>query len=423
MAPHRIATRCERVLRISGPYAPLIGAIRDELEHFVTDELRLHLTIAEHDRYVLTSIDVDCEGGDEHRELLRKFVGEFKPEQIKHYLAREVIAGLRNASAIDLAQFAGLNASAREADANNADEEYAELLAELRSGSPQGDVASVSGHAGRPLDAVRRGGIRRRVASSDPATRAACRSRPDAARRTRLHTRCRGWLRRPPRRAHVGGSGPALCDRQGRGIGFVVDGTYASRRHCEIWFDRGAWWVVDTGSTNGIRVESRGAAARGGTRSGRAGAEEPHRASSWSVLLCSAAQVCRASRASIPRLSLRPPGAQIAIAAVDVTAGSHAGHADRAAAPRRKWTLPARMASGARRRARASALPFRVGRSRNQALVIDWAHADVSGRHFEIVALDDDGVSVVVLGDNGVVCRRRPPTGPGRSFGGRPGRR
>ena len=123
-----------------GPYAPLIGAIRDELERFVTDELRLHLTIAERDRYVLTSIDVDCECGDEHGELLRKFVREFKPEQIKHYLAREVIAGLRNASAVDLGQFAGLNASAREADANDADEEYAELLAELRSASPQGDV-------------------------------------------------------------------------------------------------------------------------------------------------------------------------------------------------------------------------------------------------------------------------------------------
>jgi len=49
-----------------------------------------------------------------------------------------------------------------------------------------------------------------------------------------------------------------------------------------------------------------------------------------------------------------------------------------------------------------SALPFSIGRSRNQALVVDWTHADVSGRHVEIVALDDDGVSVVVHGDNGV---------------------
>ncbi len=53
-----------------------------------------------------------------------------------------------------------------------------------------------------------------------------------------------------------------------------------------------------------------------------------------------------------------------------------------------------------------SALPFRVGRSRNQALVIDWAHADVSGQHFDIVALDESGATIVVHGDNGVVGRR-----------------
>ena len=43
-------------------------------------------------------------------DLLRRFVREFKPEQIKRYLSKEVIGGLSNASAIDLSQFAGLNA-------------------------------------------------------------------------------------------------------------------------------------------------------------------------------------------------------------------------------------------------------------------------------------------------------------------------
>ena len=71
-----------------GPYAVLIAAIREELEQFVASHLRLHLAIAERDRYVLTSIEVECEGSDEHRELLRRFVAEFKPEQIKNYLAR-----------------------------------------------------------------------------------------------------------------------------------------------------------------------------------------------------------------------------------------------------------------------------------------------------------------------------------------------
>src|SRR5438552_12160493 len=123
-----------------GPYSALIGAIREELEHFVTTQLRLHLAIAERDRYVLASVEVECDESNEHRDLLRRFVGEFKPEQIKHYLAKEVIAGLRNASAIDLSQFAGLNATHQDAAENKEAERYGELLAELRRGSPRSNA-------------------------------------------------------------------------------------------------------------------------------------------------------------------------------------------------------------------------------------------------------------------------------------------
>ena len=65
--------------------------------------------------------------------------------------------------------------------------------------------------------------------------------------------------------------------------------------------------------------------------------------------------------------------------------------------------LSASMASGVREIDLAAyPLPFGIGRSRNQSLVIDAAHADVSGQHIEIVAVDEGGASVVVHGDNGV---------------------
>jgi hypothetical protein len=47
-------------------------------------------------------------------------------------------------------------------------------------------------------------------------------------------------------------------------------------------------------------------------------------------------------------------------------------------------------------------LPFRIGRSRTQTLVIDWAHEDVSGHHVDLIELDESGATVVVHGDNGV---------------------
>ena len=60
------------------------------------------------DRYLLTSIGVRCHDAPGAGAQLEKFMREFRPEQIKRYLAREVIAALPNAAAIDLSQFAGL---------------------------------------------------------------------------------------------------------------------------------------------------------------------------------------------------------------------------------------------------------------------------------------------------------------------------
>jgi hypothetical protein len=51
----------------------------------------------------------------------------------------------------------------------------------------------------------------------------------------------------------------------------------------------------------------------------------------------------------------------------------------------------------------ADALPFTIGRSRGQTLVIDRRHAGVSGHHVAIDAIDEDGVHGTVVGDNGVV--------------------
>src|SRR5262245_13071935 len=91
-----------------GVYGPMIGAIRAELEHFIVSHVRLHLAIADRDRFLLTSVGVRCTGTGEARDLLRQFMQEFKPEQVKRYLIREVISGLPNAAVMDLSQFAGL---------------------------------------------------------------------------------------------------------------------------------------------------------------------------------------------------------------------------------------------------------------------------------------------------------------------------
>ena len=377
-----------------GPYAPLVAAIRDELDGFAESQLRLHLAIAERDRYVLTSIEVACDADDGHAALLKRFMAEFTPEQIKRFLARDLIAGLRNASAIDLSQFAGLNVDA----APSADDDpYQALIADLKSGTPDGtgrayevalvgrwvqtDVPTPGGAPGRP----RADGRGANPALTPLAARIATLAIDDArgARRVELAPVI------PGRRYVVGKD--ENCD-------VVVDGVYVSRRHCEIWFDAAGWWVADAGSTNGIRVESGAAVARSGPPGPGVALELPAGA-----LLVLSAQA-RGETREYPTVRWHPmPAAQVP---TQVTGTSDRATPATPLAPARRGDpllLAARMASGVKEiDLGASPLPFGIGRSRNQSLVVDPAHADVSGRHVEIVAVEEAGVSVVVHGDNGV---------------------
>lgn len=382
-----------------GPYAPLITAIRGALEDFAATALRLHLAIAERDRYVLTSVEVTCEGSDEERALLRRFVAEFTPEQIKRYLARDVIASLRNASAIDLSQFAGLNAVQDGRVAARAEDPYADLLAELR-----GDAGQASA---RPyeIELVGRWSTIEASVAGAPLARVGTRSARDAAmtatplaaRAIRLAIEDSEGAREieldgmvPGRRYVIGKDGG--CD-------VVVEGTYASRRHCEIWLEGDAWRAADAGSTNGIRVEAPGGTMRCAPQAHDRGKSLALPEGAWLVLSAHA----NGPAERYPRLCVLAAGAERARERERLAATSIATPIAPPRARAGALTVAAHMASGVREAdLTAQALPFEVGRSRNQALVIDGTYGEVSGRHLSIVAVDDTGASVVVHGDNGV---------------------
>ncbi|MGL6109056.1 MAG: FHA domain-containing protein, partial [Rubrivivax sp.] len=234
-----------------GAYALLIDAIRDELEHFVASHVRLHLAIADHDRFLLTSIGVRSPDAADARELLQQFMHEFKPEQVKRYLAREVIGALPNAAAIDLSQFAGLfDADARD-DADTGGE-YRELLAALRSTPMSSALRPYQVNIlGRwtELDPARAAGAANAYRGATPTT-------PLAGQRCELDVEDGDGRRRVVLQAVVPGRRYVVGKREGCDI--RVNGTYTSSLHAEIWLDNGAWWVADAGSTNGMRVESPG---------------------------------------------------------------------------------------------------------------------------------------------------------------------
>lgn len=411
-----------------GAYAPLISAMRQELEHFVASQVRMHLAIAEKDRYLLTSIAVECVGDDQASDLLQRFMREFKPEQIKQYLAKEVIGRLPNASAIDLSHFGGLNVAKESAD-TVADEAYGELLAELRR--------SESRPGERPYQVSLKGRWSEQGApgvTTDKARAAEAPRTPLAGRTLEIEIDDANGNR------HIALPSIAAGRRYVIGCGessdIVVNGEYVSRRHCEIWFDQGAWWVTDCGSTNGIRVESASKVL------GRSGAQSSRSASGQSVIeVVSGARivlsaVARGEPAHYPQLSIRSRG-EIAAPATPIAPAVHAPTTPSTpiVVARRRGSgmmVTVQMASGERTiELPVAPLPFAVGRSRSQALVIDWAHEDVSGHHIDIEKIDDDGADVVVHGDNGVNVdgvthesgtRFRWGVGQPMTLGGRSGR-
>lgn len=378
-----------------GAYAPLIGAIRDELELFVTSQLRLHLAIAERDRYLLTSIDVECIDGGDGVDLLRRFEREFTPEQVKRFLARDVIAHLPNASAIDLSQFGGLNAADAKRGARADDDGYEALLAELRAttrseGPRSFEVALV----GRWTDYDASGATR---APASPRT-------PLAGSRLDIDVEDASGSRHlaltaivPNRRYAIG---------KGEGCDVTVDGTYTSRRHCEIWIENGAWWAADAGSTNGIRVEtSDRVLGRAGPQTESAGARPAIEVLPGARIVLSAS--ARGPADDYPRLLLRQPQARTAASTpLGATAPFAATPVTPIARPLERsvdFQLVAKMASGERALAVAGkTLPIRVGRSRTQDVVVDWAHEGVSGHHIDITGIGENAVDVEVHGDNGV---------------------
>jgi pSer/pThr/pTyr-binding forkhead associated (FHA) protein len=413
-APEPAGGRIEGVLRAPPPepivnpehlgaYGPLIGAIRDELEHFVAAHVRLHVVIADRDRFVLTSIGVRCAAPGESRRLLQQFMHEFKPEQVKRYLAREVIAGLPNASAIDLTQFAGLFDAETRADAEEGGE-YRDLLDALRTEPPPVPLRpyeiSVVGRW-TELDPTRPPSAPTATAASvqpgpTPAT-------PMAGLRSEFDVHDADGRRRVVLQAVV--PGRRYLIGKGEGCDIRVNGTYTSRRHAEVWLDRGAWWVGDAGSTNGIRVESQtGAQGRIGAALS-ADVEPPVRVTDDSLVVLSAR--AEGPPADYPTLSMRPAASTSArltpIAAVGAPKTPLTAILPVRDDGEPVFKITALQATGVRTLEVSDAsLPVTIGRSRNQTLVVDRRHDGVSGHHLDVVALDDEGADLVVHGDNGI---------------------
>ncbi len=168
-----------------------------------------------------------------------------------------------------------------------------------------------------------------------------------------------------------------------------VNGIYTSRRHAELWFDAGAWYVADAGSTNGLRMQQIDAAGIDPrqTQTAPPGGSQTIRLQPRMRLVLSAR--AEGPAGEYPWIAMGP-GRSAAVAATPIAAAPHdAGDLAGRAAPMtpRTAVVTARStepvfemtesrAAGSRVHAlRRSELPITVGRSRGQTVVIDWSFA------------------------------------------------
>ena len=348
---------------------------------------------------------------------------EFKPEQVKRYLAREVIAGLPNAAAIDLSQFAGLiDADAR---ATRRDDEYARAARRAarraRRRRPRAPYeVSVVGRW-TEVDAAR-------PAAPAAGARAQRRRADHAAGRPALRVRGRGRRRPAPRRAAVGGRRPPLHrSARARAATSRVNGTYTSRRHAEIWLEQRrlvgrptpARPTASASSRRPARVERCGGA--GGRRAGGTAIELPR---------CAHRAVGARRRAGRPtirgsRCGRRARAASRADADRRRRAGAEdAADADPASRPRRAALLTLTGAAGDRRAHAGAARRRAAGdasAARATSTLVDRPRArggvGPSPRHRR--ASTTAGAQVVVHGDNGVIVDGVHASGRARASAGR----
>jgi pSer/pThr/pTyr-binding forkhead associated (FHA) protein len=233
----------------------------------------------------------------------------------------------------------------------------------------------------------------------------------------RLHVEDQGGVREvvlpevlPGRRYSIG---------KDRSSDIVVEGTYVSRRHCELWLHQGRWWIDDLGSTNGSRIELGGRvlAVSGGPRASPESRARLEVVAGAEIVLSADA---RGPASDYPRVSLDrdPTGADLATPRAPCGVAERTAFTSmaRSAAGASRYIVEATTADGVRALTlEKSRLPWSVGRSRRSALIVPRIHEGVSRDHIDIVALDEEGAEVFVRGANGV-RRVKTAYGAGERF-------
>jgi hypothetical protein len=389
------------------PFQPVIDALQRGLYDFACKQLQTDLYINPRYRFEITRIDLRPRT-PEADQCLQAMLARYPAAHLAGFMQRTLFGTLPNGKHIDTRHFAGIQRLPLQAPPPPAPDspegqgaDFASICAEL------GEAPPPLPHGQQPpaFDCFIHG---RLVEDNAP---------PVSPTTPQPATTSTQWLLRDALGEREINLDPASADNpitlgKGEQNALVLQGTFVSSQHGQLWFAEGCWWYLDTGSTNGSRVEAPDASEHSfpPVRE-RTTPCEPLRLPPGSrILLGTTVAGLATPQTANAYPCLQVPVPQQPSAATPVAAITTITAATTPLVPTAPVTPPLALLlvseSEAQQHPRripltGAALPFSIGRSSQQSLTVPEVHRSVSGTHLCLLQVTEAGIEIELTGQNG----------------------
>lgn len=389
------------------PFQPVIDALQRGLYDFACKQLQTDLYINPRYRFEITRIDLRPRTPDADH-CLQAMLARYPAAHLAGFMQRTLFVTLPNGKHIDTRHFAGIQRLPLQAppppapdspEAQGAD--FASICAELGEAPPP----LLPGQQPPAFDCFIHG---RLVEDNTPP--------PVSPSTPQPATASAQWLLRDALGEREINLDPASADNpvtlgKGEQNTLVLQGTFVSSQHGQLWFAEGGWWYLDTGSTNGSRVEVPETSGHifPPVRE-RTAPCEPLRLPPGSRILLGTTVAGLATPQTanaypclqVPVSQLPPPDTSTPVAAITAPTTP--------LVPTAPVTPPLALLLVAESEAQqhprripltGAALPFCIGRSSQQSLTVPEVHRSVSGTHLRLLQVTEAGIEIELTGQNG----------------------
>lgn len=375
-----------------GQFAPLVEALRSEFEILGDQKVGSHRTVSSEAVCRVSEIRVQPLSGIA-TTTLKEVLDTYDLPTIKEFLLRVILRNNPHAAYFEFKEFKGIKPVAAPARVDAKKRAIRAALREigLMAGSEH-FIVLIKYKFVKSAPPLRPRGGQRRAADAGPfvANGQWIIEDADGTRNQTIEIRGREspW-------------------RIGRGADCQIhtNATYASAHHANIWFEAGAWWYQDAGSTNGSRI----------VHSGQVTPLQPSAGHQWhapvrletnsTITLCADKQGAASDYArltlaggadSVPSTPIAKAVGAVPVSAISIP--DEEGSQSSSATPVLRLSIGEETVE-----LEIDQMPVRIGRSPTNELVVPQSQANVSREHLVVHSITEAGMDIEVIGRSGVM--------------------